>query len=91
MKKNPGVKFVIMINNIKEKEDVLEVMNQLGYSPIPPISNEEMLNYSEEEGFPFGVRFKPSDLSVCTASLEHWKLYERDILTVQNGKLTFIE
>ena len=92
MEKNPGIKFVIMIKNPNEKDEVLEVMDSLGYSPIPPISNKEMLDYYEENyGFPIGVRFKPSDLSVCTASLDHWKLYESDILEVKEGKLKFIE
>lgn len=92
MEKNPGVSFVLMVYSEQELEELFEVLKEKDYSPIPPISLDELKeNAVREFGFPVGFKINQFNLSASFNNLEHWQKFEKDIVKHGNEGFEFIE
>ena len=92
MEENPGVSFVLMVYSKQELEELFEVLKEKDYSPIPPISLDELKeNAVEEYGIPVGFKVNQYNLSVSFGTLDHWKMFTKDILRYTDEGFEFIE
>lgn len=92
MEENPEIPFVLIVYSEQELEELFDVLKEKNYLPIPPISLDELKNNAVEEyGIPVGFKVNQYNLSVSFGTLDHWKMFTKDILRYTDEGFEFIE
>lgn len=92
IEKNQDVPFVVFTNNREEYEDLRTILIEMNFEPcVPVLSLEEMMeNAIKESGYKIGWRVDRNMGISWNTSIEHWRQYYADILSVVEGELQFI-
>lgn len=90
---NPTARFVFHTRTTDELNGLFEILEEKGYSPIPPISLEQLKdNAVEEYGFQASFCCNPNNMSVSFNTPSHWLQYTNDVIEwdKENEKFYFI-
>lgn len=91
IEKNKDIDFVIHIQTKEELDELIEILDELGYEyAIPLGSLREMADqFVTYDGYDGCWRVSESKGIAYNPSVEHWKFFTNDIVEIQNGEIQF--
>lgn len=91
--KNPGVDFVVHITSKAQLDELVAVLEELGFEYAVPLGTirEMAERFSREDGYDGCWRVSRERGVAYNPSVEHWKFFTNDIVELQNGEIVFHE
>lgn len=95
---NNNIDFVVHINSKNELNNLINVLEKKNFIIEFNLFNEKlrewMLRVAKEDKFDTCFRIRNREDNKCVAynpSIEHWRLYCKDIIEFKNGEMVFNE
>lgn len=96
--RNIGLDFIVHVQNKKELEELKEVLTKLEFEIQLSLKEQTLGEWMEELAAEdnydtcFRIRNREQDRCIaCHPSVEHWRIFTKDILEIQNGNLQYNE
>ncbi len=90
--------FVVHIQNQNELEDLIDVLEKLGFEIQLSLKEQTLRDWmeelAEEKNYDTCFRIRNREDDKCVAynpSVEHWRVFYNDILEIRNGNLEYNE
>lgn len=91
--KNPGVDFVVHITSKAQLDELVSVLEELGFEYAIPLGTiaEMAEQFAQEDGYDGCWRVSRERGVAYNPSVEHWRLYTNDIVELRNGEIVFCD
>lgn len=91
--KNPDVDFVVHITSKQQLDELVSVLDELGFEYAVPLGTiaEMAESFAAEDGYDGCWRVSRERGVAYNPSVEHWRLYTNDIVELRNGEIVFHE
>lgn len=91
--KNPGVDFVVHITSREQLDELVAVLEELGFEYAVPLGTiaEMAERFAAEDGYDGCWRVSRERGVAYNPSVEHWRHFTNDIVELRNGEIVFHE